>query len=140
VIHPLIAAVRRAIGEPLSATQSSYLELLDRRLRGLASAASGGDPASFAAPRASRALARRFLRPLVGSWDDGDEEIVRGHLDRWLPAGDDPTRAVAAGLLAAAQELARIEARPETLWFFLWEMETVLESGAATNRLIPGGR
>jgi hypothetical protein len=133
VKHPLTSAVRRAIDGPLSATESKYLDLLGRRFEALASVARGDDPAKLAETRVSRALARRFLGPRMGSWDDGDEEIVRGHVDRWLRGGEDHARAVVTGLLAAAQELAGIEARAETLWFFLWEMETVLESVAASR-------
>jgi hypothetical protein len=77
------------------------------------------------------ALARRFLRPLVGTWDDGDENLVRGYLDRWVAAGADPVRAAARGLAEAAAALAAIESRPATLWFLLWELESVLSSFVA---------
>ncbi len=76
--------------------------------------------------RAERALARRFLKPFVGTWDDGDENLVRGTLDRWVRTGEDSARALARGLTDAARGLAEIEARPATLWFFLWEMESIL--------------
>jgi hypothetical protein len=127
----LTNAVDRALGGRRSAAASRYLDLLDRHLDALGAVARGGDPATLREPGASRALARRFLKPFTGTWDDGDEAVVRGHLDRWLREGDDHRRAVVGGLLAAAEELVGIEARPATLWFFLWEMETVLESVAA---------
>lgn len=38
----------------------------------------------------------------------------------------------ARGLVEAAGALARIAPRPETLWFYLWEMESLL-SGLATG-------
>jgi hypothetical protein len=109
--------VRRSLGRP-SLEARRYLELLDRRLAALAE---GRVPRATAA---GRRLARRFLTPLTGSWDDGDENLVRGYLDRWQRSGtgQDAPRA----LLAAADDLGRIAARPGTLWFFLWEMESVL--------------
>jgi hypothetical protein len=71
-------------------------------------------------------VARRALRPLEARWHDGDENLVRGFLDGWLPR-DAPTAAVTAQrLLHAAAELSRIDARPEAWWFFLWEMESLL--------------
>ena len=79
---------------------------------------------------AERARARRFLAPLEGSWNDGDENLVRGFLDGWQGAGDDGGVARARGLLRAAGELADMGPRPETLWFFLWEMESVLRDFA----------
>ena len=44
--------------------------------------------------------------------------------------------AAARGLVDAAAELARIAPRPETLWFYLWEMESLL-SGLATGARAP---
>jgi len=131
VTHPLIDAVRRTLPRPLSTTSRRYLSLLARRLTVLGTVADGGDTAALAEAAASRPLARRFLEPLEGRWDDGDEELVRGYLDRWLRGGEDPRRAAARALATAARELAALETRRETLWFFLWEMESVLESVAA---------
>jgi hypothetical protein len=71
-------------------------------------------------------VARRFLASREGAWDDGDENLVRGYLDRWLRKGDDPLVAAARGLTEAASALAEMRAGPETLWFFLWELESVL--------------
>ena len=51
---------------------------------------------------------------------------MRGYLDRWTRPGDDPRVDAARGLVRAADELARIAPRPETLWFYLWEMESRL--------------
>jgi hypothetical protein len=79
---------------------------------------------------ADRAVARRFLASREGGWDDGDENLVRGYLDRWLGQGDDPLVATARGLTEAALALAGMRARPETLWFFLWELESVLSAVA----------
>jgi hypothetical protein len=46
-------------------------------------------------------------------------------------------RAVSTG----ARTLAAIAPPPSTIWFFLWEMESMLESGAFVNRpKVPGGR
>ncbi len=128
--HPLVAAVRKALVPPLGADATAYLVLLERRLGALVEVAAGGDVGVLADP-GSHALARRFLRPLVGTWDDGDENLVRGYLDRWVAAGADPVRAAARGLAEAAAALAAIESRPATLWFFLWELESVLSSFVA---------
>jgi hypothetical protein len=73
-----------------------------------------------------RALARRFLRPRQATWHDGDENLVRGHLDRWLRPGDNAAVVAAQSLLAAADALVSGHARPEALWFFLWELESML--------------
>ena len=51
---------------------------------------------------------------------------MRGFLDRWLRPGQDPRAAAARGLVEAADALARVSPRPETLWFYLWEMESLL--------------
>jgi hypothetical protein len=89
--------------------------------------------------REERALARRFLRALEGTWHDGDENRVRGHLDHWRQAGEAGAGAARA-LLEAAGALSAAGARAETLWFYLWEMETMLESVAAPSRRPrPGG-
>ena len=129
--NPLIAAVRRTLPRPLSPTSRRYLSLLERRLAGLAVVAEGGRTEALAESSASHALARRFLEPLAGLWDDGDEDLVRGYVDRWLREGEDPQRAAAQALVTAARELAGLETRRETLWFFLWELESVLETVAS---------
>ena len=49
-----------------------------------------------------------------------------GELDRWLADGEDPSRDIAARLIAAANHVGSIRARPETIWFLLWEMEGML--------------
>jgi hypothetical protein len=54
-------------------------------------------------------VARRFLASHEGAWDDGDENLVRGYLDRWLREGDDPVAGAARGRSAAA--LARAGSR-----------------------------
>jgi hypothetical protein len=101
------------------------MDLLGRRLLALEAIASG-KAHTMRESAADRALARRFLGPLEGTWHDGDENLVRGFLDRWQGPGEDGGAARARGLLQAAGELAGISPRPETLWFFLWEMESVL--------------
>ena len=84
--------------------------------------------------KADRRLARRALGPLEARWHDGDENLVRGLLDRWGPPGGEAGSVIARRLLDAAAELARIDARPETWWFFLWEMESVLALVAGEGR------
>ena len=102
-----------------------FIELLGRRLAALEAIALGGAQ-TIGEGALDHARARRFLAPLEGTWHDGDENLVRGFLDRWQGAGEDGAVARARGLLHAADELAGIGPRPETLWFFLWEMESVL--------------
>jgi hypothetical protein len=116
--HPLTSAVRRALRRPLSPTSRRYLWLLDRRLATLAAGRAPGPAA------ADRKLARRFLARVAGHWDDGDENLVRGYLDS---GGRRGARDAPGALLEAADGLGRIAARPATLWFFLWEMESMLE-------------
>lgn len=122
--HPLTQAVRRCLPAPTGPTARRFLDLLDRRLALLAAGR------TVRSGPAERALARRFLAPLEGTWDDGDENLVRGHLDRWLPPEGGAAATARKGLLGAARALSVIEARPATLWFFLWEMESML-SGLA---------
>ena len=102
-----------------------FIDLLGRRLLALEAMASGRAQTMRERP-ADRARARRFLAPLEGTWNDGDENLVRGFLDRWQEPGEDGGVARARGLLRAARELATIGPPPATLWFFLWEMESVL--------------
>lgn len=126
-VHPLVTRVRRALGREASA-HGAYLSLLARRL-GALHAVAGGRAAPAGAlgrGRADRALARRFLRPREASWDDGDENLVRGWLDRWERAGEGAAGAARA-LMEAADALGAIESRPEVLWFFLWELESMLD-------------
>jgi hypothetical protein len=130
--HPLTAALRRLLGGERAEQARDYLALLDDRLAALAALADGG-PLSRGDLRTSpadRAVARRFLASHEGAWDDGDENLVRGYLDRWLRKGDDPLAAAARGLSEAALALAGMRAGAETLWFFLWEMESVLAAVA----------
>jgi hypothetical protein len=119
------------LGAERSAGARAYLDLLDDRLAALAGLAEhrlvDGD---LRVSPADRAVARRFLAGHEGAWDDGDENLVRGYLDRWLREGVDPLVAAARGLTEAAGALAAMGARPETLWFFLWELESVLSAVA----------
>jgi hypothetical protein len=102
--------------------------LLDRRFRALESLARGeAVPArALGAGRTSRALASGVLGPLEARWHDGDENLVRGALDRWLRPGDDTPRALAGRLLEAGRALDEIAARPQAWWFYLWELESML--------------
>lgn len=107
---------------------AAYLELLPQRLAAVAAIAKGGAPDAAAArfSRADRAVARAFLRPREATWHDGDENLVRGHLDAWVRGADDRRRAAATGLLSAADALAVMRPRPETLWCYLWHLESQL--------------
>ena len=138
--HPLAEAVRRALPDPLPPRAPQYLALLERRFAALDETARGGSPPrdALGLSRPERALARAFLRPLEGTWHDGDENRLRGHLDRWNRTGD--SRQAARALLEAAGALVASAARAETLWFYLWEMESMLESVAAHESPRRGGR
>jgi len=125
--HAFTAAVRRALPRPLDRGVETYLTLLDRRFSALARVAAG----EAAGPRAGlepsdRALARRHLAAREGQWDDGHENLVRGYLDRWQRDADGSAAPPARALLDAAAALAAIGAPPAALWFFLWEMESML--------------
>jgi hypothetical protein len=113
--------------ESRSALARPYLELLHRRFTALASIAEGAPPGplDLGLGARDRALARRVLRPLEARWHDGDENLVRGFLDRWTAPGTGAGE-TARRLIGAARELSAMGARPEAWWFFLWEMESVL--------------
>jgi len=117
--------VRRALPAGRARVSRPFIKLLERRLLALEAIALGRAQ-TLGEVAADHARARRFLAPLEGTWHDGDENLVRGFLDRWQGPGEDGGGARARGLLHAAGELAGISPRPETLWFFLWEMESVL--------------
>ena len=136
--HLLTGAVRRALRRPLTPAARTYLVLLEKRLRLLARLARGASlgPKEAAALAAGRTAAKRFLRGLESSWDDGDENLVRGFLDRWVAPAADPVAAAARGLTEGALALGRIQTRRGALFFFLWEMESVL-AGLATPRRGP---
>lgn len=139
--HPLTRAVARALPQPRPPLATRYLALLDRRLTRADRLAAGLGAPGRPETRASRTLARRFLRPYEGAWSDGDENLVRGHLDLWHRNGVSPVVEAARALSTCARALAAIAPPPSTLWFFLWEMESMLESGAFVNRPnVPGGR
>jgi hypothetical protein len=123
--HALPGVVRQALRRR-SELGERFLDLLERRLRGLEALAAGARTADLAIAAQDRALARRFLRSRAGSWDDGDEDLVRGWLDGWQEPAGDRRAGAARALLAGAAELANLQARPATLWFFLWEMESML--------------
>jgi len=97
------------------------------RLGSLAAVADGrASDRALAATAADRELARRVAAAIEGEWDDGDENLVRGWLDRRRAAGEEPGAAAARALLAAARALVLIRPRPATVRFFLWEMESIL--------------
>lgn len=129
--HPLTRAVVRALGTR-AAAHRAFADLLDRRLDALARLAAGEavTPKELGTGAAERRSARRFLRPREASWHDGDENRVRAHLDRWHASGEHPRQDAARALLAAAEDVAG-GARPETLWFLLWAMESALADLAA---------
>jgi hypothetical protein len=120
--------VERALPRRDRSLDEPYLALLDERLAALRALASGGNAAhdGLRVAPADRALARRFLSAHRYDWNDGDENLVRGFVDGWTKEGEDPVAAVARGLSEAAAALGAMRARPETLWFFLWELESVL--------------
>lgn len=116
-----MASPLRRVGEP-------FLPGLERRLTRLA--AWTGDPRSLTQTAGEHLAARRFLASVEGSWDDGDETLVRDFLDHWSPCDDDGAGAAQA-MLEAAATLARLQTRPQTLWFFLWEMQSICDGLAA---------
>jgi len=126
--HALTAAVARALVGPARAEARGYLDMIDERLATLGDLAAGRSaaPEGLRVRPADRALARRFLAAHRREWDDGDENLVRGFLDRWTTDREDPLAAAARGLTEAADALGGMRARPGTLWFFLWELESVL--------------
>jgi hypothetical protein len=123
----LAAAAARTLPE-VSPHTRRYVLLLGRRFAALDAAAAGGpfDGVALGLSARDRQAAGRALRRLEARWHDGDENLVRGLLDRWMPRDEPAPREVARRLLAAAAELARIDARAEAWWFFLWEMESLL--------------
>jgi hypothetical protein len=139
--HPLTRAVRRALPHPVPRAGTAYLSLLDRRLAALAECALGREASAedLGVRAEDRAVATRFLEPLEGTWHDGDENLVRGYLDRWVRPGQDAAVAAARALIDAAGALAAMGARAEALWFYLWQLETMLESVAARARPRRGG-
>lgn len=130
--HPLVERLRVSLG-PAAGRNEPLLEGLRGRLDALQALVAGRAP-DWAGERQARAVTRRFLRRREGRWHDGDENLVRGLLDRWQRPGEDPARATAGALLETADRLARAEARPETLWFFLWELQALL-----LDLVSPGG-
>jgi hypothetical protein len=121
--HPLIARVRDALGSTLLEDEA-YVQLLARRLARLEKITRGNADESWHETRAEQALGRDFVRQREACWSDGDENLIREWLDPWLPASvARDRRATAQRLLTAAGRLAQIDARAETLWFFLWELE-----------------
>jgi hypothetical protein len=131
--------VRRSLRRPGTPNSRRFLALLDRRLAALAA----GRPLRVRA--GERDLARRFLARVAGRWDDGDENLVRGYLDRWRRPGAPARQEAQRALLDAAASLGRIVTRPGTLWFFLWELESMLggleardgEAVAAADKPLP---
>jgi CheY-like chemotaxis protein len=130
----------RALERVSPQARRRYLELLAARLSTLRAATRGAVARSWVRPSdAERRLARRVLRQIEGEWDDGDENLVRGWLDRWGTELSEPG-AAARALLECVQQLTRIEPRPATIRFFLWEMESVLSGllESAPPQPVPG--
>ena len=99
-----LALVRRALGGADPSVVRPYLARLPGRLERLAAEA-GGRPTG-AAGGEERAAVERLLAAIEGDWHDGDENLVRGWLDRWR---FDLDRAeTARALLGAVAELERI--------------------------------
>jgi hypothetical protein len=136
--HPLTAALARTAGR-LGVGDLAFLDLTDRRLAALAHLARGlsVDSRALGLSRADRARARRALLRREAAWSDGDENLVRGRLGEWTESTDDPPRTLARRLVDTAAFLARVSAREETLWFFLWEMESMLPDLAAPRPAAP---
>ena len=130
--HPLVERLRLSLG-PAASRNEPLLEALGGRLAAL-QALAAGRPADWSGERQARAVTRRFLRRREGRWHDGDENLVRGLLDRWRRPGEDTGRATAAALLETADRLVGAEARAETLWFFLWELQSLLAGLAPEER------
>jgi hypothetical protein len=127
--HAFTSAVRAALPRPIGRAAEGYLRLLDRRFAAVAQIAAGstvrGTGAGMA--REDRTRARKFMAPREGVWHDGDENLVRGYLDRWeRSAGRASAVLRSRALLEGASALVAMGAPPGALWFFLWEMESVL--------------
>ncbi len=77
-----------------------------------------------------------LLRALAPHWHDGDENLVRGHLDRWKASG---TRAdEARAFLDAGASLCR-HARVEALWYWAWTVETTITGWRTANDIRADG-
>jgi hypothetical protein len=120
--------VRAALPRPVDRAGEGYLRLLDRRFATLAHIAAGGAVrGTTGMTREDRTRARKFMAPREGVWHDGDENLVRGYLDRWERGTGRASAALRSrALLEGASALVAMGAPPGTLWFFLWEMESVL--------------
>ena len=140
-VHALTSTVRGLAGGDLE-----FADLLERRLVALERLARGEVDDAVLEDLAGSNLSRSFLAEREASWNDGDENLVRGELDRWAEDDADPSRDIAGRLIAAANHVGSIRARPETVWFLLWEMEGMLADlrdllGAPdTERSEPGSR
>lgn len=123
--HPLVASARRAL--PKTPGRAGYLRLLESRLEALDGLRSGrGLSAGERDALAPSPLARRVLRPLEASWNDGDENLVRESLDTWHRRDRPPEADLAGRLLAVADQLAAMELRDQAIVFYLWELESML--------------
>ncbi|MGE5126819.1 MAG: response regulator [Betaproteobacteria bacterium] len=127
LVDEILPLARRSLARVEPGDSRRYVALIAARLGSLASVADGLAPARDLAPTpVERRLARRVAAAIEGEWDDGDENLVRGWLDRRRTAGEEPGPAAARALLAAARALVQIRPRPATVRFFLWEMESIL--------------
>lgn len=110
----------------LAERMTEHLDALIRRLAPVAP-----ERAADGAGSATRARqARRVLECLQSCWNDGDENLVRGGLDRVLPVVPPAEVAHAHRLLDCARDLAAMNARPETLWFFAWYLEATRQAAS----------
>ena len=120
-MHQLTSTVRALAG-----SDAEFADLLERRLVALERVTRGEGDDEIVDALGGAELSRPFLAAREGCWDDGDENLVRGELDRWGGDDLDPAADIATRLLAAAGHIGSIRARPETVWFLLWEMEGML--------------
>ncbi len=117
-MHQLTSTLRA-----LTRPDLELADLLERRLVAFERVARGEVDEEVVDQLGGSENFRRFLAAREGSWDDGDENLVRGDLDRWGKQDEDPPRDIAARLVDAANHIGSIRARPGTVWFLLWEME-----------------
>lgn len=121
----LLALAPQALSALPACTVSAYLSGLDRRLSALARAAGGPIPVVTQHDAGQVRLRQRVLRAIEGDWDDGDENLVRGFLDRWSRPGEPPGED-ARVLLSAVEAIAASQPRPQTVRFLLWALESAL--------------
>jgi hypothetical protein len=125
VRDPLTSALRAALAGRRTKDLPRFLRLFGRQLAALERLARVQTTGPMIP--VDKALARRVLRGAEELWNDGDENLVRGHLDRFVSAATD-ARAQVLRLHETAKELAAIGAPPGAVAFFAWEMQSMLTS------------